>query len=406
MIFGNARKINLARSERKDANFSSIVDIDDEAFESYVTDDLAGRLGEGDFFRLTMLLFIIANSIVIGLQTDQNLSTAFSSVFSALDAVFLAVFTMEILFKWYYGFLDFWKTGWNVVDFLLVFISFIGPLISFVESGRILLMIRIVRSFRSLRSISALNGMYTVLQTIMRSLPDMANIVLLLLIVMFIFAVVGVTIFGSILPERFGDLGSNMFTLFIIITQDGWVEIFDELEKRNQFVPAAIYFVLFIIIGAFVITNLIVAVVVTNLELTYANIKKANRQKYRNLKSIAMSNGPPPVTKTMNKNVRQINEVKEDIWKKQIPYEIPEFNRITQSKLETYFLILMIIEENLKEYVDLKEKLNEILLELKLINSDIQAPAPPEEDEAEDEGELGDAELDVGDPLSRLIRGK
>ena len=45
---------NVSRLEQRDVTFSSIVDIDDETFESYVTDDLAGRLGEGDFFRMAM----------------------------------------------------------------------------------------------------------------------------------------------------------------------------------------------------------------------------------------------------------------------------------------------------------------------------------------------------------------
>ena len=67
------RAQNVSRLEQKGVTFSSIVDIDDEAFESYVTDDLAGRLGEGDFFRMAMLVVIVLNSIMIGVQTDANL---------------------------------------------------------------------------------------------------------------------------------------------------------------------------------------------------------------------------------------------------------------------------------------------------------------------------------------------
>lgn len=89
-----------------------------------------------------------------------------------------------------------------------------------------------------------------------QTVPDMANIVLLLLIVMFIFALLGVTFFGEKNAKYFGDLPTGemtntyhsslysskashssvaLFTLFICITQDGWMQIFRELEvSRNS----------------------------------------------------------------------------------------------------------------------------------------------------------------------------
>ena len=55
-----------------------------------------------------------------------------------------------------------------------------------------------------------------------------------------------------------------MFSLFICITLDGWIEVFDTLRESN-FALASAYFVIFILIGAFILINLVVAVVVTNL---------------------------------------------------------------------------------------------------------------------------------------------
>lgn len=87
-----------------------------------------------------------------------------------------------------------------------------------------------------------------VVQTIVRSLPDMANILALLLIVMFIFAIIGVRfkcvyplscpipdamcgclqvdLFGRASPEDFGSLGISLYSLFVLMTQDGWMSIF------------------------------------------------------------------------------------------------------------------------------------------------------------------------------------
>ncbi|KAI9190383.1 Cation channel sperm-associated protein 4 [Blastocladiella emersonii ATCC 22665] len=403
LIFGNARRMNVSRLERKDINFSSIVDIDDEAFESYVTDDLAGRLGEGTFFRFVMLLVIILNSVMIGIQTDTNMRLLYGPTFAVMDSIFLSIFIMEILFKWYYAFANFWKSAWNWLDVALVVVALLGPLITFGQSSRILKMFRMIRAFRSLRSISALSGMYTVLQVVARSIPDMLNITLLLFILMFIFAVVGVTLFGTVYPERFGDLGTALFFLFILVTQDGWVQLFDELEarqrsRRGQFTAGAIYCVIFVTLGGFVFSNLIVAVVVTNLELTYENIKKQMRVKYRRLKSRA---GMRRKGGEAQRPVTNIAEGDEPTFLNQIPFELPEFDRITESKLENYYLLLMIIEDNLKEYVKIKESLNEILIELKEINQ-----AQADEDDQDDRLSNDEDEpenMDTGDALTRLI---
>ncbi|KAJ3354319.1 hypothetical protein HDU83_005474 [Entophlyctis luteolus] len=73
IIFDQAIQYNVTKLEQKHVNFTDIVDINDNhALENKVTEDLAARFGEGDIFRLFMLSMIIINSIIIGLQTDEN----------------------------------------------------------------------------------------------------------------------------------------------------------------------------------------------------------------------------------------------------------------------------------------------------------------------------------------------
>ncbi|KAI9223935.1 Ion transport protein-domain-containing protein [Blastocladiella britannica] len=399
IIFGNARRMNVSRLERKDINFSSIVDIDDEAFESYVTDDLAGRLGEGNFFRLFMLIVIILNSITIGIQTDSTMRYLYSPIFSHIDNIFLSIFIVEILFKWYYAFGAFWKSAWNWLDVALVIIALMGSLVTFGQSSRILKMLRMIRAFRSLRTISSLSGIYTVLQVVIRSIPDMLNITLLLLILMFIFAVVGVTLFSTTFPSQFADLGTAFFFLFILVCGDGWVGIFNQMEAAGQFTAGAIYCVLFITIGQFVFSNLVVAVVVNNLEETYDNIKKQMKAKFRKLRSRATNAG------AKSESLRALASVpdsEEAVYLNQIPFELPQFDRITETRLENYYLLLMIIEDNLKEYVQIKEQLNEILGELKEINKNVQHDDGQEDALDNDDDDFVE-ELDTGDALTRLI---
>ncbi|KAI0208363.1 hypothetical protein LSAT2_006977 [Lamellibrachia satsuma] len=200
-------------------------------------------------------------------------------------------------------------------------------------------MLRVMRAFRSLRSIGSLAGMSTVVTAILSSLPDvlpnsvelydltarfygtthmnqkfiltdvdiiplergqsrvnlknkepttpsrhetdMTNIVLLLFIILLVFAVSGVTLFGKVIPDRFGDLQTSLFSLFICVTQDGWVDLYNHFQKSSVLmtVAGAAYLFLVIMIGAFVFANLVVAVVVTNLEMAMrdANLDSKNK---------------------------------------------------------------------------------------------------------------------------------
>ncbi|KAJ3196289.1 Cation channel sperm-associated protein 4 [Irineochytrium annulatum] len=330
IIFGQAIKYNITKLEQKYVNFTDIVDINDyEALENHVSEDLAARFGEGDFFRLFMLTVILLNSIMIALQTDDNLAEEGTFVFTLLDYIFLALYILEILFKWFYGFVQFWKVGWNIFDLLLVLTSIIGTGLSYV-----------------LLSSNAFEAMYT---------------------------------------------------LFIMITQIGWVQSFDALEAQGQFIPAAIYYSSFMVIGVFIFMKIIVAVVVSNLEETYANEKKQERQKFRALKTFAASTQG---IKKYQRPVRPMPYGESSVWKNQIPYEIPDFEKISKAKIENYLLILSIIEENLKEYSRLKDQIAEIQFELKLINTPIGV------DEEEENVEAVHEEEAEGDALSRWMAAK
>ncbi|KAJ1505930.1 Cation channel sperm-associated protein 4 [Coelomomyces lativittatus] len=214
-----------------------------------------------------------------------------------------------------------------------------------------------------------------------------------------------------------------MFTLFVIAAQDNWVNIFDELVNNSaDYTTVALFMVVYITLGGFVFLNLIVAVVVNNLDQTYDNIKRQLKLKYRQLKS-----NPMPSTTTTSssssqpsqKSSHQANDVArecaalpeghEGAYQRQIPFEIPMLEDITETKLHKYCLVLMILEENLKEYLKIKEALNEILNEIKLLNqkqSDEEKEAELTADEEEDENPLSlfqSQQSMAADPLSRLI---
>jgi hypothetical protein len=250
---------------------------------AYLRDELMqGMLSSGGF-RMFMLTTIILNTVLIGVQTNVELEREYAWEFNAIDFVFLTIFSMEILFKWFRGFKLFWTEGWNIFDFVLVAISLIGSGLSFMSGGNVLRILRVLRAFRTIKSIRMVRGLQMIVTTVFRSLPDMGNIFLLLGIVMYIFAVIGVTLFKDYVPWHFGSLSLAMYTLFVALTQDGWAKVFSDMDNAGLTTQGSLYFFLFIIVGAFVFMNVISGVIVTNFQHAHEEHRKLTRLKFREL---------------------------------------------------------------------------------------------------------------------------
>lgn len=78
----------------------------------------------------------------------------------------------------------------------------------------------------------AVKPLARIIRVVLRSVPDMANILALILFFMLVFSVFGVTLFGSFVPEHFQNMQVALYTLFICITQDGWVDIYNDFQEK------------------------------------------------------------------------------------------------------------------------------------------------------------------------------
>jgi hypothetical protein len=105
----------------------------------------------------------------------------------------------------------------------------------------------------------------------------------LLLIVMFVFAVIGIDMFSSVPNDYFSSISKAMFTLFVFMSQDGWVAIYKDLRDLGYGTPAAIYAVAFITIGGFVFTQIIAGLTVMNLLAAHNEMKAIRRIDHRKL---------------------------------------------------------------------------------------------------------------------------
>jgi cation channel sperm-associated protein 4 len=234
------------------------------------------------------LFIIIINCIVIGLNADKYVEHNFNVAITVLDNAFLTIYIVEIALKWGHGFIIFWQDYWNVFDFMLVSFSVLGLLISELisnASGAVLRLFGVLRAFRSFRILGASRQLQVVTNTFMKSMADVNNILLLTFILMFIFGVIGVQLFKETLPGDFGDLATAMFSLWIYLTQDGWIDIYHRFEDADDGYPwaAQIYSISFIVLGGWILMNVISGVAVTNWQLYVSESKKEQKLRYHSI---------------------------------------------------------------------------------------------------------------------------
>lgn len=229
---------------------------------------------EGKFAQNFIIGLIVLNSITIGMETSENVMLNYGQTLLLIDKIILSVFVMEILLKLYaYGF-SFFKNGWNIFDFSIVAIALLPA------SGA-LAVLRSLRIFRSLRLIKNLPKLRFIVEALLHSLPSIGWIFVLLALVFYVFAVIGTKLFGAAYPEWFGNLGASMFTLFQIMTLEGWAEISREIMK--EFPLANLYFIIFILLASYTTLNIFIAIVVNTMSEVQKKTSDENVNKIEDL---------------------------------------------------------------------------------------------------------------------------
>ncbi|GAB1286379.1 Sodium channel protein type 3 subunit alpha [Apodemus speciosus] len=184
-------------------------------------------------FDISIMILICLNMVTMMVETDDQ-SKYMTLVLSRINLVFIVLFTGEFLLKLislrYYYF----TIGWNIFDFVVVILSIVGMFLAeliekYFVSPTLFRVIRLARIGRILRLIKGAKGIRTLLFALMMSLPALFNIGLLLFLVMFIYAIFGMSNFAYVKKEagindmfNFETFGNSMICLFQITTSAGW----------------------------------------------------------------------------------------------------------------------------------------------------------------------------------------
>ncbi|TFB18860.1 ion transporter [Filobacillus milosensis] len=212
-------------------------------------------------FQNFIILLILANAVLIGMETYPSIYNQYGSILNVLDIIILAIFTIEIGLKLIASepSSKFFRDGWNVFDFLIVAFSYIFVGSSFVT------VLRILRVLRLFRTISVVPSLRKLVNALLMTLPSLGTIMLLLGIVFYIFSVIGTVLYSEVSTEYFGTIQHTALTLFQMITLESWAS--GVMRPVMEEAPYSwIYFVTFILAGSFVVLNLFVGVIVNNFE--------------------------------------------------------------------------------------------------------------------------------------------
>jgi voltage-gated sodium channel len=220
-------------------------------------------LSDSPRFQNFILGTIIFNSLIMGVETSQAIMRSIGGVLIGLNILVQLIFICEISIRLAAYFPDlrrFFRDGWNTFDFIII----VGSLIP--AAGPMATVARLSRLLRVMRLISALPELRLIVSTMLRSIPSMGNVILLLGLLLYVYAILGYHLFHDHDPQHWGTLGAAFMTLFQMLTLEGWVEV--QAVSMQKYPFAWVYYYSYVVIAVFVVINLFIAIVINNLENT------------------------------------------------------------------------------------------------------------------------------------------
>jgi voltage-gated sodium channel len=208
-------------------------------------------------FDQIIIALIGVNAVTLGLETAPSVLRRFGDLLHTFDNVVLGVFVVELLLRLFVFRASFLRDPWRVFDFVVVTIALMP------ESGAFGVL-RALRVLRVLRLVSLVPSMRDVVGALLKAIPGMASIFGLMALVLYVSAVMATKLFGAIAPEFFGSLGASMFTLFQVMTVEGWPDIARVVMAQSP--HAWIFFVIYLLVATFMVLNLFIAVVVNAMQ--------------------------------------------------------------------------------------------------------------------------------------------
>jgi voltage-gated sodium channel len=245
-----------------------------------------------------ILGLIVLNAITLGLETNERVMSHYGTWLRLLDRAIIGIFVVEISARLIVQRMAFFKQGWNLFDAFVIGIA-LAPATSAFS------VVRALRVLRVLRLITAVPALQRVVGGFVKALPGMGSIILLIALIFYVSAVMAVNLYGRDYPDLFGTLGTSLFTLFTIMTLEGWVEgVVNPIMLTHP--NAWLFFIPFIIFTTFMVLNLFIGIIVNAIQEEHAAAEAAEREVERRAERDMFHAETVPLART-------IGEIREEI---------------------------------------------------------------------------------------------
>ncbi len=231
-------------------------------------------------FDLVITAVILLQAVALALEATPEMHSfsregelVEASIFSTIHTLVVVVFVIEAALRLtahYPRPQSYFKDGWNCFDFAIIVLSLM-PI-----TGGFSTIARLIRLLRITRLITKSTELRAIVTTLVRSIPSIFNILILLSILFFIYAIVGYHLFRNVDPQHWSSFPIAGTTLFQIITLEGWVDVMEPIIL-NLGPIYWIYFASFILIGTFIVINLFISVIVRKSEEAYQQIQRESQ---------------------------------------------------------------------------------------------------------------------------------
>lgn len=268
--------------------------------------EVCRKITNNKWFEWSITIVILVNALLIGVETYDYFPTI-----ALIQKIILGIFTIEIIMRFIArdNLKDFFTNGWNIFDLTLVLIGYIPE--NLFANAQMMMALRVLRVFRVLRLLRASKEIKLIVSVLVRSMISMFANVILFLIFIYLFAIVGVSLFRlpdpdtlsgedklhyeqfmelapnapSNSPDPFGTLHEAMFTLFRELTGEDWTDLrYNHITAYERGVlkvsPSVItcYHVSWFVLAAFLLLNLVTGAIINN----YQNVKDEQEQTIKN----------------------------------------------------------------------------------------------------------------------------
>ncbi|KAI9209050.1 Ion transport protein-domain-containing protein [Polychytrium aggregatum] len=379
----------------------------------------AGWITHHKWFEGFMLVVIVSNSVMLGVHaelagTQESYWFLFQFI-KIFDDFCLLMFVLEIVLKWMDSFWNFWKDGWNIADFAITVLSAIPELVDLTGTvgsnssiSKILNEMGTLRILRALKMVARFGTLKIIVMTIIQAFQSMAMIMLLVGLVAYMYAVIGIHLYaGSDTPNNtspfanaFVNVESSMRTLFQLITLDSWDPINRYLATVADPVISQIFVISWVWLGAFIFRNIFVGVMVHNFDKISDKLKSEREEMSRlkkyekmrrklnkeleiqgNLQRVGTTTEPiresglehlpksDQVMQSIQKLLLTNQEISEG-WEKTVQETlramtaIPTETMWSRDTLFKYFQIMETLQENMREYQELQMMAAWLLMEM------------------------------------------